>query len=179
MPKLISFLVVLCCCLTTFPVYADLSAQSASGKTLVIDGSKNPELFPQWYVWETFFQALPIENVGGPTLLRRELRVSDSEFVFLLTEARRFRHAEETLRTELRATRTALLAEKKTDEEIQDASKEVNLRYRQQVLDGRGRVHSTLGAESLQNVVAWIERRLSGTTLRLSGKTLEYFRQPW
>lgn len=177
--QLINFMVVAVICSAPLRASIAVTVQSGQPKTLIIDGSKNPELFPQWFAWETFFQSWPMEYGRRATLLRQELGLSDQEVAYLQTEVKRFRDAEGRLKRELRSTRVDLLARGKSEDQIRDATKEINLRYRHEVLDGRGRVFATLKPESFKRVVEWIDGRLKGTTIRLRGRTLEYFQQPW
>jgi len=40
------------------PTQSGVSASSSQGKVLIIDGAKNPEEFPEWYVWEFTFRTM-------------------------------------------------------------------------------------------------------------------------
>lgn len=155
--------------------------QASSTQTLIIDGSKNPERFPQWYVWETAFRSLPtsqLEPLAQARLLT-DLGVSEADLVLIAREASHYRRAETALSKSLRATLGSLKAAAASEQQIREATRPLNLTYRHEILDARTRLHLALSADSRLGLTAWIDRILSRTTLRLSGDTLKYFHEPW
>src|SRR5215471_15916186 len=80
------------------------SQSGASKDEVVIDGSKNPEMFPDWYIWEQLFERMPRntsrstngrpigDEIGITTknldIVRQEVRVFDENKRKLVENAR-------------------------------------------------------------------------------------------
>jgi hypothetical protein len=57
------------------------NSRQQQGQTVVIDGSKNPERFPEWFVWEQAFESLSASP--GPVPLHREIGVTETDLAVL------------------------------------------------------------------------------------------------
>jgi hypothetical protein len=147
----------------------------------VIDGSKNPDLFPQWYVWEMAFHWLDGGSTESrrPIPLHREIGISETELKFLMDQVKAFKQLQEALSKQLVETRGAAIAQGKREDDIRLATEQVNLDYRYRVLDLRQRIYDQLPTMSLIRLVAWIDPQLAGTTVHLRGRAVQFFRQPW
>ena len=147
--------------------------------SLTIDGSRNPEMFPQWYVWELAFQQLGQESKRTRFPLQKQLGLSDAEYKVVMDEVKVFNQLTETLRKELADTIAVATAARKNEEQIRDATQVVDLNYRYKILEGRQRIHDQLPRERLTLLRAWIDDIVRGTTVFLSGRAVRFFRQPW
>jgi hypothetical protein len=156
-----------------------LLSHEEQAAAVIIDGSKNPQLFPQWFIWELTFQRLSGDMTKRPIPLHRELGVTEDELKFVLDEVRSFQQIQQALAKQLRETRNAEIARGKRDDEVQDATHAVNLDYRFKVLESRQRIHERLSPESLIRLRAWIDQGIRGTKVRLRGRAVEFFKQPW
>lgn len=164
---------------------AVLTAPAARGTShqketsLTIDGSKNPEMFPQWYVWELAFQQLGQESKRTRFPLQKQLGLSDAEDKIVMDEVKVFNQLTEALRKDLADTIAVTRADRKNAEQIRDATQVVELNYRYKILEGRQRIHERLPREHLTLLRAWIDDIVKGTTVFLSGRAVQFFRQPW
>lgn len=153
-----------------------LTDQAGGSRRLTIDGSKNPELFPEWFFWQTGLEALQVPPM--PQMPRhKQIGVSEADLKILLRESAAFKDYERILTRELRASRAALKG--KDEDTQQDAFREINLQYRHRILESRARVYAETSADGLKAFRKWVMDRLHGTTIYLSGRTLEYFHLPW
>jgi hypothetical protein len=110
-------------------------------KEVVIDDSKTPERFPEWFIWEGVFQTL--EGQSRPGTTSNALGVSEAEYAVLLKLTRRFSQNRERTEEQLITRRAALIAAKKNENEIRDAEIETELQYRHQILALRASVSRT------------------------------------
>jgi hypothetical protein len=159
---------------------------SSPQDAVTLDGSKHPELFPEWFIWEQILQSLP-QSVSTsepqhalqlPSIDVR-LGISKDEMAILVNEARLFQQSKELLRKQLKEVRATLLAQGKSEHQIRSATKDVNLQYRYRILDSRGRLYQTLSPASLEGFRKEINHRLKGTTVHLRGYAATYFKLPW
>lgn len=146
--------------------------------SLVLDGAKNPELFPEWYVWELVFQRIARGAFHSKEPIHAQLGINAREFVLIEQETALFENYEKALETKLRDTRSALKAKGKSEDEIRDATHEHNMEYRYKVLEARDRVVRGLSTESNQRIREWINRQLAGTKVHLSGRAAKVFHLP-
>jgi hypothetical protein len=167
---------------SSFPPLVLSSPQEAK----ILDGSKHPELFPEWFIWERVLQSLPLSvSTGEPQRALQvppidvRLGLSKDEMVILVKEAQLFQQSKELLRKQLKEVRATLLAQGKSEDQIRSATKDVNLQYRYRILDSRGRLYQTLSPASLEELRKETNHRLKGTTVHLRGYVATYFNLPW
>ena len=84
-------------------------ASSPQGKVLIIDGAKNPEKFPEWYIWEFTFRTLSTmpDSVGRQSL-SSVIGVSADEMALLRKEVKEHFEREAELGKFLKQTRADL-----------------------------------------------------------------------
>jgi hypothetical protein len=146
-------------------------------KAVVIDGSKNPELFPEWFVWERIF-----DSIGSGAISRaspRSLGISEPEFTLLTTQAKMFRYARDKAEKQIADTIADLRAKKTKEDEIRNATIEIELQYRHHILDARHQIYEHFSPEGLQNIRKLANTLLAVTTMHLRGRAVEYFHLPW
>ncbi len=150
-----------------------------SSERVVLDGAKNPELFPEWYVWEMVFKKVARGAAHPKTPLHQELGISERELILLEQERGLFENYEKDLEQKLRNTSAALKAKGTSEDEVRNATHEHNMEYRFKILDARDRVIRALSAESNTALRAWINRELIGTKVYLTGRAAKVFHMPW
>jgi hypothetical protein len=153
-------------------------SQPSSSDEVVIDGTKNPELFPEWFIWQQTLRALDRLAATSKTPLYHGLDISGAEWTLIQQEIKVFHELQSTLEKQLLQTRKAAAAERKTEDETRDATHVVNLDYRHKVLDIGQRVSERLSPESLTRLRAWINELVRGTTVSLRGRAIKLFREP-
>src|SRR5262245_31033675 len=146
--------------------------------TVVIDGRVNPELFPEWYVWEQAFLALARTNDVKETLTVG-VGLSDAEAILLTAEVTQFQRRQTTLANQLAETKKSLIAQDKREVEIRDATQAVELRYRYDILEARQRLYDRLSADGILALRNWTDGRMRTTKVLLRGRAATYFRLPW
>jgi hypothetical protein len=147
-------------------------------QAVVIDGSKNPELFPEWYVWERVFEWLP-SGATPPRGGGDELQISTTNYSILAREVKAYHESKQRLERELKERTAAFTAQGRTADQIDDAQRALEMEYRYRILDGRARVYRDLPSPALQNLRAWANERLRGVSVHLRGRTAGQFRLPW
>lgn len=136
-------------------------------------------MFPQWYVWEQVFQNLEEGAKRTRFPLQRQLGLSDAEYQVVTDEVKAFSQLTEATRKQLVATKAAAAAAGKNEEQIRDATFVVDLNYRYKILEGRQRILDRISMERQTLLRRWIDEVVRGTTVFLSGRTLQDFRKPW
>jgi hypothetical protein len=162
---------------TVYPDVPRLNTQSST-QAVVIDGSKNPELFPEWYVWERLFEWLP-STATPPQGFGDQAQISTTNYSILSREVKVYHESKQRLERELKERTAALTAQGKTADQIDDAQRALEMEHRHRILDARARVYRDLPAPALQNLRAWVNQRLRSVTVHLRGRTAEQFRLPW
>lgn len=150
------------------------SAQRAATQSLVIDGSRNPELIPEWYIWEQTFLAIGRDAAG----IRRKVAIDDDAVKVLLVEGKRFDAAQAVLAEQLRSTRATLTQQRKSEDAIRDATDAHELDYRYKILEARLRISETLAPENMLILRAWIDQQMAHTKIHLRGRALKIFQLP-
>jgi hypothetical protein len=160
-----------------FVHWTQAAPQGGQSEPQVIDGSKNPELFPEWYIWEMLFERLPPTAPAEQEKINHysRLGLTNSEIQTLVREVRAFGRSKEILSQQLRTTRAALTASKKSESDIRDATQEVNLQYRYRILDARNRIYEELSPASIEKLRKFAYQLVAGTTVYLRGRAVEFF----
>lgn len=162
--------------------WTEAAPPNGQSQPRVIDGSKDPELFPEWFIWEMLFESLPrTAPAKGDRKVSRYslLGLTDSDIQTLVREVEVFERSKGILSEEIRTTRAALTASKKSESDIRDATHQLNLRYRYKILDARSRIYQDLssgGAEKLRELAYQL---VAGTKVHLRGRAAELFFTPW
>jgi len=168
-------------CATQLHAEAIQAPTGSDPEEVVLDGSKNPDIFPEWFVWEHTLQWVGGAGAAGtrPVPLRQELGVSRTELTFLLEEVRKLKLLQVILASQLSETRTAEHGKGKSEEQIRDATETVNLAYRYKILEARQRIYDRLSPASLIRLRSWMSEIMKGTTVQLRGRAIKAFRYPW
>lgn len=138
-----------------------------------IDGSKNPEMIPQWDAWQAAFQIM--EKVGDlPTDLLKQ--VSREEAASILDAARE--NAQNMRACEQRALK--LVPTLKTEEArlINERTQALNLDCRWQTLRLRDRVLADLSPVGQAALARYVEFTKAGIRVYVPKNELSFYRQP-
>jgi len=134
-------------------------------------------MFPQWYVWELALHSL--RNISNDVRIQKQIGVTGEELKLLVDEVQTFNKIREKTGRELEQARTAAIAQGQKEDQIRDATHVVNLSYRYKILEGRQRIIDRLPPTHFARLRVWIDQVIKGTTVRLSGRALRDFQQPW
>jgi len=150
---------------------------------LTIDGSKNPELLPEWFVWEKTLTMLARDVAASRVdskALVKDLGIRDAELELLLKEARDEAERGERLYKELAPIGERMRAEGKSPLAILEVVVPLTFEGRRQTLEARGRLYSALSDESLWNLRNWIfVHIIQKTKITLHGSEARSFSFPW
>lgn len=162
------------------------SAHTPPAGTLVLDGAKNPEFFPEWFKWEGFFTSMAGAPLSGVVVhgiklppLHEQIGFSEADLAIALNEVKRFQQYRQVMETQVRSLNAGMKAEGKREEDILAAVHQVDLTYRYKILDARERLYGQLSPEGLGAIRRWIDQQLQGTTMYLRGSAKATFRLPW
>jgi hypothetical protein len=143
-------------------------------ETIEIDGSKNPELIPQWSAWEFAFRAIAGGRKELPTIVHRV--VSTDEAAMIVREAEMATKLGAGCETRMARLRPLIGKEKAS---VLDArAREVTLDCRRQTLDVRDRVLEHLNPEAQGALRAFVESTKAGTSVTLRKKQLARYLEP-
>ena len=143
-------------------------------ETIEIDGSKNPELIPQWNAWEFAFRVIAGGPRELPTIVHRA--VSADEGAMILREAEMITKL--AARCETRMSRLRVLIGKEKASVLDARAREITLDCRRQTLEVRDRVLDRLNPEAQAALRAFVESTKAGTSLTLTKKQLARFLEP-
>jgi hypothetical protein len=139
-----------------------------------IDGKKNPEMIPEWVVWEVAFQALH----GGtdlPTVLYRA-GMSKEEAAVIKREAEA--SAARDRGCQARAMKLASELGTSSVAAINQKTSDLQLECRQQTIDARDRLLAALGPQVQAALATWVEDFKPGMTFTIARQELAHFRRP-
>ena len=136
-----------------------------------IEGSKNPELIPEWYIWETFFRQL---HTAGT--IPSALNMTTNEERFLRTELEQYAKSNQQCQRDIESLRPLVGVASNT--EVNDKQRAIQLQCRHRSLDIRERLLAGVQPETSVAIVAWVENLKSGVEISVPKRELAHFRQP-
>jgi hypothetical protein len=138
---------------------------------LEIDGSKNPELIPEWYIWETFFRQL---NTAGT--IPSALNLTTDEERFLRMELERYGKSNQQCQKDIESLRPLVGVASNT--EVNEKQRAIQLQCRHRSLDIRDRVLAGIRPETSVAIAVWVENLKTGVEISVPKRELAHFRQP-
>jgi hypothetical protein len=136
-----------------------------------IDGSKNPELIPEWYVWETSFRQL--HKTGTvPSVLN--LTIDETRFLQMKLD--QYAKSTDTCQREIEELRP--LVGVAPNSEVNEKQRAIQLECRRRTLDIRDRLLAGVQAESAVAIASWVENLKTGIEISVPKRELAHFRQP-
>lgn len=173
--KAVKCALVLVCLLVLAPesVVAQ-STDSSTPEIIEIDGSKNPELIPQWSAWGYAFRIFS----GGPRQLPTSVlaHVTPGEQTLIMKEA----DAAQQVEAECLAKHRKIL-EGRGSKSAVDLDKDVralNFECRWATLHTRDRILAGISPEAQTALIAFVESTKAGTSLAIPKKALPRFLEP-
>jgi hypothetical protein len=137
-----------------------------------IDGRKNPELIPDWTVWES---ALKIIAGGSKQLPSNVLKYTTSQ-----EEALIMREAEQQPKryADCKARILALKPDSDKPEALPATIEAIRLEYRWAILRSRDRILAAVSPEVRTELLIFIDHVRSVTTVDILKRDLDFFLQP-
>ena len=144
---------------------------AAPSERLEIDGSKNPELIPEWYIWETFFRQL---HTAGT--IPSALTLTTGEERFLQMELEHYAKNNQQCQKDIESLRP--LVGVASDTEVNEKQRAVQLECRRRSLEIRDRLLAGVRPEASVAIVAWVENLKARVEISVPKRELAHFRQP-
>lgn len=165
-----AFLLLLCVTVQKPPIQFSIPPPS---EWVHIDGSKNPELIPEWSVWTSTLRNI---NIVGhlPTVVGA--RASKEEEAAILAAARE--HAKNTAACEARGLKLRLLLETDTVAVINRKTEELNLDCRWETLRLRDRLLESLRPDAQVALQQWAESLKAGMQVSVPKAELDFYLKP-
>ena len=138
-----------------------------------IDGSRNPELIPQWNVWAMAFRLALRSTADG---IPRALGLTPAEAELLVAQAQAHAKAESDCRDEV--LRLKPLVGVAGVEDINEKTSQIQLKCRRKTLEARDLLLAGVRQEASAAIVMWVESLKGGIQISVPKKELEHFRRP-
>lgn len=148
-------------------------AKPAAEETLLIDGSKNPELVPQWSVWEFSFDLFGAKKLL-PNVLLHQLSGDEPAIILEATAEhlqREAEHHDDVRRLNDRWTKAAAPA-------LDERLRQIKLEYRRGILQTRDRLLAALSPGGAAALAQFVEGTKSGMKIAVRKADLALFLQP-
>ena len=144
---------------------------AGASERLEIDGSKNPELIPEWYVWEAFFRLL---HKAGTT--PSALNLTPSEERVLQMELEQYAKAYQECQTKIGRLRPLIGVA--PINQVNERQRAIQLECRRRSLDIRDRLLAGVRPDAAVAIVQWVENLKNGIEISVPKRELTHFRQP-
>jgi hypothetical protein len=155
---------------------APQSGQSNEDEYVEIDGSRNPELIPEWLVWETSFRTLAIARRDGSVEIPATIGLSDADLEAVMAEAEKQPTRDDECAARVERLRPMVGREKA--EVINAKTEAIQLECRAATLQARDRLFRTLTPEDGTLLIGWVNERKRGIQVRIRRAELAHFRRP-
>lgn len=159
---------------TQAPARPPVAIGAQPPEMLQVDGSKNPELIPQWNVWGYVFRVIS----GGP----RQLPSSVYHLVSREEEALVMKEADAVQKTDAgcqaRAAKAVALLGQETMAAVDARIRAISVECRRETLHARDRVLSALNPAAAAALAAFAESTKAGTSISVPRKDLARFLEP-
>jgi hypothetical protein len=149
-------------------------SDSPAEEIVVIDGSKNPELIPQWAAWEFAFRVMG----GGPKELPTTVYrvVSGEERALILAEAQASLKRDKACQERVQKLWPLVGIEK--DSVINVKQQKIQLDCRWETLHARDRLLQRLRPEGQTELIRFVEDMKGGTKVTIPKRELAHYLQP-
>ena len=138
---------------------------------LEIDGSKNPELIPEWYIWETFFRQL---HTAGT--IPSVLNLTTSEERFLQMQLEKYAKSNQQCQKDIESLRPLVGIASNT--EVNEKQRAIQLECRRRSLEIRDRLLVGVRPDAGVAIAAWVENLKARVEISIPKRELAHFRQP-
>lgn len=166
--------VMLVCLVLVHPGSVLAQSTASTPEIIQIDGSKNPELIPQWSAWGYAFRVFS----GGPRQLPTSVfeHVTPGEQTLIMKEA----DAAQQFEAQCLVRHRKVLESRgsKSNIELDKDVRALTLECRRATLDARDRILANVSPEAQTALIAFVESTKAGTSLAIPKKDLARFREP-
>ena len=139
-----------------------------------IDGSRNPEMIPQWATWAFAFRVIAGGSRAIPTIVLQHM--NDEEAAEVLRAAVEDRTSDADCQERVLRLRPLLLTEKA--HAINDKTRAIQLDCRGRTLRARDRLLARLRPEAQIALLQWVESTKSGMQVSVPRRELAHYQQP-
>lgn len=139
-----------------------------------IDGSRNPEMIPQWAAWAFAFRVIAGGSRSIPTVVLRHL--SGEEAAEVLKEAAADQKTDAECQERVLRLRPLLLTERARV--INGKTRAIQLDCRWRTLQARDRLLARLRPEGQIALTQWVESTKSGMQVSVPARELAHYQQP-
>jgi hypothetical protein len=156
---------------------AQATPPSSDDKVMTIDGSKNPELIPQWLAWQEAFRAMGMPaqlDLPIPTTVWHVTTADERDLI--RKEAMQSLEREDEVGAQAMKIREALTQETRARDE--ERITQLDLRRKQAILDARDRLLARLPPEAQNALRAFAEEVKKGIKVTTLKSRLAEFRAP-
>jgi hypothetical protein len=147
---------------------------TSAPEMMQIDGSKNPELIPEWSAWGFAFRVFATGSRQLPTTIHSV--VSAEETALILKEADQVQKADQDCQS--RIVKLNALLGKEKNEVLDTRLRELTLECRWATLHARDRLLEVLSPEGGSALRAFVASTKTGTSLSIPKKDLARFLEP-
>jgi hypothetical protein len=138
-----------------------------------IDGSKNPELIPEWSAWDSAFRI--VVTAGNlPTAVLQMLTKEEAAAI----KAAANQHGKATADCEARGLKLMQFLGRETARVINEKTQELNLDCRRQTLSLRDRSMERLRPDARVALTQWVEELKKGMRASVPKAELDFYLQP-
>lgn len=155
---------------------APQAPQSNEDEYVDIDGGRNPELIPQWLVWETSFRTLAIARREGSVEIPATIGLSDADLEAVIAEAEKQSARDDECIA--RVERLRPMVGRAKVEVINERTAAIQLECRAATLQARDRLFRVLSPEDTTLLIGWVTERKRGIQVRIRPAELAHFRRP-
>lgn len=144
---------------------------ASPSERLEIDGAKNPELIPEWYIWETFFRQL---HTAGTVPLALNLATNEERFLQLQLDD--YSKSNQRCQKEIESLRPLIGVA--PNKEVNEKQRAIQLECRRRSLDIRDRLLAGVRPDASVAIAQWVENLKTRIEISVPKRELAHFRQP-
>ena len=154
--------------------YGQSADRARVPEMIEIDGTKNPELIPEWSAWGFTFRVIATGSRQLPSSVH--VAVSKAEAALLLTEADRLQNLDRECQD--RVVKLHSLLGKEKDDALDARLRDITLECRWAILHARDRVLEQLNPEGSAALSAFVVSTKAATSLTIRKQDLARFLEP-
>ena len=155
-------------------VQAPSTSMGTPPEMIQIDGSRNPELVPQWSAWGFAFRVIATGSRQLPSSVDKVL--SRDEAGLILREADAVQKIDRECQE--RVVRLHSLLGKEKNQVLDDKLREITVECRWATLHARDRTLEALNPDGAAALIAFVESTKTGTSFSIRKKDLPRFLEP-
>jgi hypothetical protein len=139
-----------------------------------IDGSKNPEMIPEWRAWWQAFHIMAGGPRQVPSVVREHLTENEASLLLKAAQDDQKYYTE----CEARVMKLAPLLQTEEAKTINERTREINLDCRRHTLQLRDSVLAAFSPEGQAALKRWVDATKAGMKESVPKRELAFYRQP-